>query len=189
MNKKNSDKNTVLCKECGTAIPQKFLDANFCNHCCALLPGNRRFIEEYFDRIPLDKKLDGAKRLFLKNEYVSAARLATIVLEKEIQRLIKADNLFGIDLITKAFSFEYDQARKKLLKAPVIKLNPLKTKTQRNEQEGMRFFCMGIMAGIRNIVSHSTAFIIPFRCLILITDIGFILREIIEGSTISYKDE
>ncbi len=185
INKKSNNKlsKTVLCKECNTKLSLP-LSANFCSKCCALLPSTRKFITEYFRRTTVNNKLNEAKRLFLKNEYIAAARVATIVLEKEIRKLIKDDNLFGVELMTKAFSFEYDERKNRIIREPLIKFNSLKTKSDRNEQEGMKFFCMGIMEGVRNVIIHSAWFILPFRSLILISDIEYILQEITRGSSL-----
>lgn len=182
---KNLNK-AAKCKSCGAKYAVTSNLANFCSHCCALLPNTKKFVDEYFHRIGLSNKLDESKRLFLKNEYVAAARVATIVLENEARKMINDDSLFGVSLMSKAFSFEYDDKNKKIKRQPLIKLNKLDTLSERSEQEGMRIYCMGIMSGMRNILAHSTPHIIPFRCLILISDIHFILREITSGSSIKY---
>jgi len=175
------------CESCKTQYPSRYKFANFCPACCALLPSTKKFVEEYFKRVGLHKKLNDAKRLFLKNEYAGAVRVATIILEKEIRELIHDDSLFGVVLISKAFSFEYDEQGKRITREPLIKINLLRTKSERNEQEGMKMYCMGIMAGIRNILAHNNPHIIPFKSMILISDISFIIHEITSGSTIFFQ--
>ena len=44
------------------------------------------------------------------------------------------------------------------LENPVIKLNPLKTQSDRDEQEGFMFLFIGAMEGIRNPKAHENIF-------------------------------
>lgn len=53
-------------------------------------------------------------------------------------------SLDGKDLMAKVFREE----------APIIKLNKLKTKSERDEQEGFKFLFIGAMVGIRNPKAH-----------------------------------
>ena len=87
--------------------------------------------------------------------------------------------------MAKTFSFEFDDKIKKLKKEPLIRLNSLETKIERDEQEGMKFLCMGLMKGARNILAHSTGEALPFKCLSLLSTIDFIIKEVTYGSPLT----
>ena len=178
-NKEKQNIKLFTCKQCGAKLPYTIRNANFCPNCCALLDGTKKFIDNYFNRTNLNNELAEVKRLFLKNEYVAAARVATIVLERIIKRLINEDKLQGSDLMAKAFSFDFDEKTNTLIKEPLIKVNTLQSISERNEQDGMKFICMGLMKGARNVLAHSIGHTLPFRCLNLISQIDYIIKEIV----------
>jgi uncharacterized protein (TIGR02391 family) len=129
---------------------------------------------DFFKRARVIDEIEDAIRQYLKGEYVSAARTATIILENEVKKLIGDDTKFGVDLVTSAFSFNYDEATKTITRDPLIKINNLDTKTKRNEQEGMKFLCMGLMTGCRNVFAHSSGHASPADCLSLIMICNFL---------------
>lgn len=171
-----------ICNQCGKEHSLELENSNFCGNCCAPTPSYKRIHEELFERTRIRKELDESKRQFLKGEYAASARTATIILENVVKDYIGSDSLFGQDLMAQAFSFTYDQTSSKVQKDPLIKLNNLDSKTKRNEQDGMKFLCMGIMAGCRNIFAHSIGHASPSDCLSIIMMCNFIIRQIKEES-------
>jgi uncharacterized protein (TIGR02391 family) len=151
---------------------------NFCVNCCALTPAYKEIISELFERSKTASELDEAKRQFLKGEYSSAARTATIILENYLRDEVGDDSIFGQDLAAKAFSFDYNQQSKSMTKEPLIKLNDLDTRTKRNEQDGMRFLCMGLMTGCRNVFAHSCGHALPADCLSILMMCSFMITQI-----------
>ena len=117
----------------------------------------------------------------MKGEWASAARESLILLEETVKGKCSRHDLKGKDLMAKAFSFQYDQKTEQLLKEPLIRMNSLKSSSERNEQEGIMYLSMGLMVGARNILAHSLKANDKFRAgtaLQIINAVGFILGEI-----------
>lgn len=174
-NSLNSD--TYSCQQCNASIPQELYSANFCPKCCALSPSYKALLVDFFKRAFVLKELDEAVRQYLKGEYVSAARTATIILENEVKKESCDDGKFGVDLMSNALLFTYDSNANTVTKMPKIKLNDLSTNTKRNEQEGMKFLCMGLMAGCRNVFAHSHGHAAPEDCLSVVLLCNFALKQ------------
>ncbi|MDD4157337.1 MAG: TIGR02391 family protein [Candidatus Cloacimonetes bacterium] len=101
-----------------------------------------------FDRLQLHPSLqDQVKQLYVQGHTNDAVRKATEIYEHTIQIMISDTNSHGDSLMNLAFN----EAK------PKIKMNPLKTNNDKNEQRGMMFLSKGMMAGIRNIYSHGNS--------------------------------
>ena len=64
-------------------------------------------------------------------------------------------DLQGIDLATKALTFDTDKQTGEVTKQPLIAVNGLKTESEQNEQKGIRYMLMGFFQGIRNLYQHN----------------------------------
>ena len=97
-----------------------------------------------FDKMQFHPRvITASKSLFESGHYAQAIFEAF----KAVNNFIKQKtglNLDGKQLMAKAFNE----------KGPVIKLNELKTQSDRDEQEGFKFLFMGAMVGIRNPKAH-----------------------------------
>lgn len=97
-----------------------------------------------FDKMQFHPKVVEASRsLFESGHYAQAIFEAFKVVNNFIKQKTSL-NLDGKQLMAKAFNEE----------GPVIKLNELKTQSDRDEQEGFKFLFMGAMVGIRNPKAH-----------------------------------
>jgi len=80
--------------------------------------------------------------------------------------------LDGKDLMARVFREEN----------PIIKLNKLKTRSEKDEQEGFKFLFMGAMVGIRNPKAHdSVTQIDPYRTVEYLGLASLLMRRIEEG--------
>ncbi|MDH4214795.1 MAG: TIGR02391 family protein [Candidatus Thorarchaeota archaeon] len=99
---------------------------------------------ELFDAMRFHPKVIEASRdLFEDGHYRDAILRAFI----EVNNFVKAKTRLELDnrdLMSKVFR----------LGNPVIKLNELKTQSEKDEQEGFMFLFMGAMVGIRNPKAH-----------------------------------
>lgn len=91
---------------------------------------------------PVIKKVSG--KLFKDGHYESAIFEAYKAIEVHVKKKSGVTNREGKDLM--AYVFKRDN--------PVIRLNPLNTRSDRDEQEGFQFIFMGAMIGIRNPKAH-----------------------------------
>ena len=89
-----------------------------------------------------------------KSEFEAASREAFVTLENCLKKKSGLDS-HGFDLATKALSFEVDKKTGEIKKAPLIAINELKTESNRNEQEGIRYMLMGFFQGPRNLYQHN----------------------------------
>ena len=158
---------------------------NCCPVCGELLPVTIEYIDNYFRIIQLVKPLEKAMQLFLKSETVAAVREAIVVLEETIREKSGLSGLMGSDLMAKSFSFKFDQNTDTITDQPKIKINGLSNVTERNEQDGMRFFAMGIMQGIRNIYMHTEGTEKIYYCLQIITSVDLLLKQVLGWESIS----
>ncbi|ELB2135082.1 TIGR02391 family protein [Vibrio vulnificus] len=173
---------TYCCNQCSKELPEFLAELNFCVNCGALTPSYKAVIVELFERSQMRGELKEAMRQFLKGEYASAARTATIILENVVKDLTDNDSMFGQDLMAQTLSFTYDQKTNELTKTPLIQLNDLSSRTKRNEQDGMKLLCMGLMAGCRNIFAHSSGHASPSDCLSIVMMVNFVIAQLTGGS-------
>lgn len=129
-------------------------DFTYCPKCGSLMPHSLEKVKGFFDVYSIHPLLKDALNLIYKSEFEAAAREAFVTVEDELRKKSGLD-LHGFDLATKALSFEFDQKAKEIKRAPLISINELKTESERNEQEGIRYMLMGFFQGPRNMYQHN----------------------------------
>ena len=129
-------------------------DFPFCPICGSMMPYSLNKIKAFFDVYNLHPALKDAQDLIYKSEFESASREAFVAVETILKEKSKLDS-HGFDLATKALSFEFDKKTGELTKAPLIAINDLKTESNRNEQDGIRYMLMGFFQGPRNLYQHN----------------------------------
>ena len=125
-----------------------------------------------FDKMQFHPKVvETSKSLFETGHYAQAIFEAF----KAINNFVKektGQSLDGRDLMAKVFR-EQD---------PLIKLNKLKTRSERDEQEGFKFLFMGAMVGIRNPKAHDNVIQTdPYKTLEYLSFASLLMRRIEEG--------
>ena len=109
------------------------------------------------------------RELFDDGHYPEATELAFKHLDKEIQRHSGLTTESGFKLMMAAF----DGA------TPKVKLNPLVTVSEKDEQEGFRFVFAGGMKGIRNPRAHDPGIVDdPDICLDHLSFVSLLLRRL-----------
>jgi len=84
-------------------------------------------------------------------------------------------SLDGKDLMAKVFREE----------DPIIRLNELKTRSEKDEQEGFMFLFMGAMAGIRNPKAHDNVVQTdPYRALEYLSFASLLMKRVEEGKVV-----
>lgn len=139
-------------------------------------PRPKEHVEEIgyiFDNMHLHPKIiEASESLFKDGHYAQAIFEAY----KAVNNLVKKKtglSLDGKDLMAKVFR-EGD---------PIIKLNKLKTKSEKDEQEGFKFLFMGAMVGIRNPKAHNNvAQTDPYRTLEYLGFASLLIRRVEEGN-------
>lgn len=125
-----------------------------------------------FDKMQFHPRvITASKSLFESGHYAQAIFEAF----KAVNNFIKQKtglNLDGKQLMAKAFNE----------KGPVIKLNELKTQSDRDEQEGFKFLFMGAMVGIRNPKAHDDVVQTdPYRTLEYLGFASLLMKRAEEG--------
>lgn len=82
----------------------------------------------------------------------------------------------GLNLASKALSFDIDKNTGEIKKAPLIAINDLKTESDRNEQDGIRFMLMGFFLGPRNLYQHNHIGSGASNSILVIIEASFFLR-------------
>jgi len=117
------------------------------------------------------KVIEVSKSLFETGHYSQAIFEAF----KAVNNLVKQKtglSLDGKDLMAKVFREE----------DPIIKLNELKTRSEKDEQEGFKFLFMGAMVGIRNPKAHNSVVQTdPYRTLEYLAFASLLMRRVTEG--------
>ena len=131
-----------------------YKDFKFCPCCGSLMPESLNKLKNFFDVYDIHPTLDKALKLLYKSEFEAASREAFVTLENCLKKKSGLDS-HGFDLATKALSFEVDKKTGEIKKAPLIAINELKTESNRNEQEGIRYMLMGFFQGPRNLYQHN----------------------------------
>ncbi len=115
--------------------------------------------------------IKASKSLFNSGHYAEAIFAAYKAVNNFTKR--KAGQpLDGKDLMAKAFNED----------KPIIKMNKLTTRSERDEQEGFRFLFMGAMVGIRNPKAHDDIRQInPYKTLEYLAFASLLMRRATEG--------
>ena len=131
--------NTILLKHGGATTPPRIEE-----HFKGPPNDSAEMPQLLFDRMQFHPKVvEASKSLFETGHYAQAIFEAF----KAVNNLVKQKtglDLDGKDLMAQVFNE----------KNPVLKLNPLKTRSDKDEQEGFKFLFMGAMVGIRNPKAH-----------------------------------
>jgi len=107
-----------------------------------------------FDKMQFHLKvIEASSSCFVAGNYREAILNAFISLIDYVKEMTGLD-LDGDDLMNQVFSFNYDKEQRKITKYPIIRINELKNKTDRDEQHGFMFLCKGAAAFIRNPKAH-----------------------------------
>lgn len=103
-----------------------------------------------FDQIVDDDELRSTSRdLFLDGYYALAVEEAYKCLNNIVKELTGLHDLDGVDLMKNAFS----------LKKPVLKLNDLSTRSEKDQQRGYMEMFAAVITGIRNPRAHEHAYL------------------------------
>ncbi|MBA7543692.1 hypothetical protein ES705_36029 [subsurface metagenome] len=113
------------------------------------------------------------KNEYESGNYTSAIKTAFLYLSECIRERSNLD-LDGEKLITKAFS----------LKNPIIKLNDLKTETDKNEQQGIMLILQGLYKAIRNPRNHNLKVDNKIECDSIIIFINYLINIIINAKAV-----
>lgn len=132
-----------------------------------------------FDKMQFHPKVvETSKSLFETGHYAQAIFEAF----KAINNFAKEKTgqyLDGKDLMAKVFREQ----------GPLIKLNKLKTQSERDEQEGFKFLFMGAMVGIRNPKAHDNVIQTdPYRTLEYLSFASLLMRRIEEGKVAQSRE-
>ena len=131
-----------------------YCDSPFCPRCGSLMPYSAEKLKRFFDVYKVHQSLEAAVNLLYKSEFEAAAREAFVTVENYLKKKSGLDS-HGFDLATRSLSFEIDKKTGELTKAPLIAINDLKTESDKNEQDGIRYMLMGFFQGPRNLYQHN----------------------------------
>ena len=99
------------------------------------------------------KVVEASESCFITTNYREAILNAFISLTDYIKEISGLD-LDGDELMNNVFSLNYDKEQRKITKYPIICINELKNRTDRDEQQGFMFLCKGAAAFVRNPKAH-----------------------------------
>ena len=149
------------------------------------MPYTLQTVKDFFDVYHLHPKLQKAERLIYKSEFESAAREAFVVVETVLREKSGLD-LHGFELATKALKFEVDKQTGEVTKQPLISINDLKTESEKNEQDGIRYMLMGFFQGVRNLYQHNHIGSGASNSLMVVLNASFYLN-LLDGHSITKK--
>jgi len=125
-----------------------------------------------FDKMQFHPKIVEVSGSLFKSRHYAPAILQAFIAVNSFARQKTGLSLDGKQLMAQAFS-ETD---------PVIRLNQLRTQSDKNEQEGFKFLFMGAMVGIRNPKAHDNIVQTdPFRTLEYIGLASLLMKRAQEG--------
>lgn len=165
----------------------EYYDFPFCPNCGALMPSARDRLENFFKVYNIHPKLEKSKQQLLKSEFDSAVREAAIAVETSLKVKSGLDS-HGFDLATRALSFEFDKTTSNIKKTPLIAINNLKTESERNEQDGLRYMLMGYFQGVRNIYQHNSVGAGVSNAISAVIQASFFL-DILDGNSLTKHGE
>lgn len=158
-------------------------DFKFCPCCGSLMPASLEKVKNFFEVYHVHPALKNALKLLYKSEFEAAAREAFVTLENCLKEKSGLDS-HGFDLATKALSFEADKKTGEIKKAPLIAINDLKSESDRNEQDGIRYMLMGFFQGPRNLYQHNHIGSGVSNAIPIIIETSFFL-ELLDGKSIT----
>lgn len=130
-----------------------------------------------FEELSLHPVIEQAsKDLFNNGHYAQAIFEAYKALNNLVKRKSRQTELDGKNLMAHVFSENN----------PVLKLNRLRTPTEKDEQEGFRFLYMGAMVGIRNPKAHDNVVQEdPLRTLKYLAFVSLLAERLEEADVVS----
>jgi len=140
---------------------------------------------QLFDAMQFHPKVvEVSKDCFIAGNYREAILNAFICLIDYAKERTGLD-LDGDDLMNQVFSINYDKEQRKITKYPIIRINELQNKSDRDEQQGFMFLCKGAAGGIRNPKAHK---LIPqsnpLHTLEYLAFASLLMRRIEEGKVV-----
>lgn len=175
----------VLTKVKDSVYKFGYKDFNYCPVCGGFMPESLNKIKGFFDVYKIHPSLERACKLIYKSEFAAAAREAFVAVETVLRDKSGLD-AHGFDLATKALSFEFDKKTEELKKPPLIAINDLKTESDRNEQDGIRYMLMGFFQGPRNLYQHKHIESSVDNTISIIIEASFFLR-LLDGHSMVKK--
>lgn len=160
-----------------------YMDFKFCPCCGSLMPESLDKLKGFFDIYDTHPALEKALRLMYKSEFEASAREAFVVLENYLKKKSGLDS-HGFDLATRALSFEVDKKTGEIKKVPLIAINELKTESDWNEQDGIRYMLMGFFQGPRNLYQHNHIGSGVSYTIAIIIEVSFFLK-LLDGHSIT----
>lgn len=125
-------------------------EINFCPFCGMPYKHTIDTTKDFMNLFPVTNELNNSVKLLMKGEPDAAIRDASVVLENIIKKKSGIQDKHGKALIGEAFNTGKDIE----LEPPKIKINDLKTESEKNEQDGLRLMLLGYFGGIRNLYMH-----------------------------------
>lgn len=105
----------------------------------------RKSVNSLFDKFQFHPEVKNvSEKLFKDGHYPQAILEAFKLVVRTVKNKSNRNDLDGTKLMSEVFSKN----------APILPLNSLKTQTEKDEQEGFMFLCMGAVLGIRNPKAH-----------------------------------
>ena len=107
---------------------------------------NKSTINNAFDLLNLHPKVkEASESLFKDGHYSDAILKSLIALEDSVKQKSGVLDKEGFNLMSHVFNED----------RPILKLNELRTRTDKDEQKGFRFIFAGVMSGVRNPKAHT----------------------------------
>ena len=127
---------------------------------------------EIFDALQLHPRIIKASKSLFHSGHHAEAIFAAFKALNNFTKIKAAKSLDGKDLMAQVFNEDN----------PIIKINKLMTRSERDEQEGFRFLFMGAMVGIRNPKAHDDIRQIdPYKALEYLAFASLLMRRATEG--------
>ena len=125
-----------------------------------------------FDKIQLHPRIIKASKSLFHSGHHAEATFAAFKAVNNFTKRKAGKSLDGKDLMAQVFNEDN----------PIIKINKLTTRSERDEQEGFRFLFMGAMVGIRNPKAHDDIRQIdPYKALEYLAFASLLMRRVTEG--------
>jgi uncharacterized protein (TIGR02391 family) len=108
-----------------------------------------------FDNLKLHPNIKKAsKKLFKDGHYAQAIFETYKALNNYVKQRYGLKELEGKHLMAEVFRIPYNQKTAQIEGKPILQLNELQNRSDRDEQEGFMLLFMGSMQGIRNPKAH-----------------------------------
>jgi uncharacterized protein (TIGR02391 family) len=134
---------------------------------------NKLTLDSLFNALHLHTKvIEVSQDLFKNGHYSEAILKSLIALNENVKEKAGITERDGFDLMNHVFQEE----------RPILKLNELRTRSEKDEQKGFRFIFAGSMAGIRNPKAHKiVAQKDPYKTLEYLSLVSLLFRRLDEA--------